>query len=186
MFGLWNPLYDNEAALQDSLHFYEHLFHGDPLHSECQTDQGPWAQSEASQVCVEQLCFTHAGKRYLASYCSLSRPATTRYAHSDTNILKFPKHELLSLRPYRTIYVASWSNVGVEIYSATILSTCLYGIEVSSQFPSVGVMSPERLEWEHIQHVLHSNNGNVSMTARQLNMHRRTLQRKLQKKPVQQ
>ncbi|WP_213609512.1 response regulator [Pseudoalteromonas sp.] len=48
------------------------------------------------------------------------------------------------------------------------------------------VMSPERLEWEHIQHVLHSNNGNVSMTARQLNMHRRTLQRKLQKKPVSQ
>ncbi|WP_350623935.1 helix-turn-helix domain-containing protein, partial [Pseudoalteromonas sp. 24-MNA-CIBAN-0067] len=34
--------------------------------------------------------------------------------------------------------------------------------------------------------VLHSNNGNVSVTARQLNMHRRTLQRKLQKKPVQQ
>lgn len=51
---------------------------------------------------------------------------------------------------------------------------------------SEGVMSPERLEWEHIQHVLHSNNGNVSLTARQLNMHRRTLQRKLQKKPVSQ
>ncbi|MBQ4833733.1 response regulator [Pseudoalteromonas sp. MMG010] len=48
------------------------------------------------------------------------------------------------------------------------------------------VMSPERLEWEHIQQVLLSNNGNVSATARQLNMHRRTLQRKLQKKPVQQ
>lgn len=48
------------------------------------------------------------------------------------------------------------------------------------------IMSPERLEWEHIQHVLHSNNGNISETARQLNMHRRTLQRKLQKKPVQQ
>ncbi|MBG9995298.1 response regulator [Pseudoalteromonas sp. NZS127_1] len=48
------------------------------------------------------------------------------------------------------------------------------------------VMSPERLEWEHIQQVLRSNNGNVSVTARQLNMHRRTLQRKLQKKPVQQ
>ena len=44
---------------------------------------------------------------------------------------------------------------------------------------------PERLEWEHIQQVLHSNNGNISVTARQLNMHRRTLQRKLQKKPVQ-
>ena len=47
-------------------------------------------------------------------------------------------------------------------------------------------MSAERLEWEHIQQVLHSNQGNVSATARQLNMHRRTLQRKLQKKPVQQ
>ncbi|WP_404344135.1 response regulator transcription factor [Pseudoalteromonas mariniglutinosa] len=50
----------------------------------------------------------------------------------------------------------------------------------------VPVMSAERVEWEHIQHVLYSNNGNISETARQLNMHRRTLQRKLQKKPVQQ
>jgi len=46
-------------------------------------------------------------------------------------------------------------------------------------------MSAERLEWEHIQQVLKANNGNVSETARQLNMHRRTLQRKLKKKPVQ-
>ncbi|KJZ04825.1 MULTISPECIES: response regulator transcription factor [Pseudoalteromonas] len=46
------------------------------------------------------------------------------------------------------------------------------------------VMSPERLEWEHIQQVLKANEGNISETARQLNMHRRTLQRKLQKKPV--
>jgi len=45
-------------------------------------------------------------------------------------------------------------------------------------------MSPERMEWEHIQQVLASNDGNVSATARQLGMHRRTLQRKLQKKPV--
>tara|TARA_R110000868_G_scaffold411782_1_gene710325 strand:+ start:78329 stop:78865 length:537 start_codon:yes stop_codon:yes gene_type:complete len=44
--------------------------------------------------------------------------------------------------------------------------------------------SIDRLEWEHIQKVLHENNNNVSATARALNMHRRTLQRKLQKKPV--
>lgn len=50
----------------------------------------------------------------------------------------------------------------------------------------IATMSPERLEWEHIQQVLHTNQGNISATARQLNMHRRTLQRKLQKKPVQQ
>ena len=44
-------------------------------------------------------------------------------------------------------------------------------------------MSVGRLEWEHIQQVLVSNDGNVSATARALNMHRRTLQRKLAKKP---
>ncbi|MCH2041178.1 MAG: response regulator [Saccharospirillaceae bacterium] len=43
------------------------------------------------------------------------------------------------------------------------------------------VMSVDRMEWEHIQRVLNENNGNISATARALNMHRRTLQRKLQK-----
>ena len=42
----------------------------------------------------------------------------------------------------------------------------------------------ERLEWEHIQKVLAENGGNISATARALKMHRRTLQRKLAKKPV--
>ena len=45
-------------------------------------------------------------------------------------------------------------------------------------------LNPKRLEWEHIQQVLTANKGNVSATARQLSMHRRTLQRKLLKKPV--
>jgi two-component system, response regulator RegA len=45
-------------------------------------------------------------------------------------------------------------------------------------------MSPKRLEWEHLQKVLLSNDGNISATARALGMHRRTLQRKLQKHPV--
>lgn len=43
--------------------------------------------------------------------------------------------------------------------------------------------SVNRLEWEHIQRVLQENNGNISATARALNMHRRTLQRKLIKLP---
>lgn len=45
-------------------------------------------------------------------------------------------------------------------------------------------LSAKRVEWEHIQQVLTANRGNVSATARQLGMHRRTLQRKLLKKPV--
>ena len=43
--------------------------------------------------------------------------------------------------------------------------------------------SLNRLEWEHIQRVMLENNGNISATARALGMHRRTLQRKLQKRP---
>ena len=42
----------------------------------------------------------------------------------------------------------------------------------------------ENLEWEYIQRVLHEHGDNISATARALNMHRRTLQRKLAKPPV--
>ncbi len=44
--------------------------------------------------------------------------------------------------------------------------------------------SIERIEWEHIQKVLSEHDGNVSATARALKMHRRTLQRKLAKRPA--
>ena len=45
-------------------------------------------------------------------------------------------------------------------------------------------MSLKRLEWEHIQRVLAEHDGNISEAARALGLHRRTLQRKLDKKPV--
>ncbi len=41
-----------------------------------------------------------------------------------------------------------------------------------------------RLEWEHLQKVLTECGGNISETARRLGMHRRTLQRKLAKRPT--
>lgn len=44
--------------------------------------------------------------------------------------------------------------------------------------------SVNRLEWEHIQRVLNENQGNITATASALGMHRRTLQRKLQKRPA--
>lgn len=52
-------------------------------------------------------------------------------------------------------------------------------VQISSSPLSVG-----RLEWEYIQRVLNENKGNISVTARALNMHRRTLQRKLTKYPA--
>ncbi|WP_167631870.1 response regulator transcription factor [Mariprofundus ferrooxydans] len=50
---------------------------------------------------------------------------------------------------------------------------------VMAERPSV-----RRLEWEHIQKVLTECEGNISAAARELGMHRRTLQRKLAKRPV--
>jgi two-component system response regulator RegA len=46
------------------------------------------------------------------------------------------------------------------------------------------LLSVHRLEWEHIQRVLTEYGGNISATARALRMHRRTLQRKLNKHPA--
>jgi two-component system, response regulator RegA len=54
-------------------------------------------------------------------------------------------------------------------------------IDISSQ-----PMSVKRMEWEHLQKVLNDNDGNISAAARAMGMHRRTLQRKLAKKPVKQ
>ena len=54
-----------------------------------------------------------------------------------------------------------------------------------STAPASGkAMSLARVEWEHIQRVLHEHKGNVSATARALSMHRRTLQRKIAKHPA--
>jgi two-component system response regulator RegA len=45
------------------------------------------------------------------------------------------------------------------------------------------VPSLARVEWEHIQRVLTDCGGNISLAAKQLGLHRRSLQRKLSKYP---
>jgi two-component system response regulator RegA len=54
----------------------------------------------------------------------------------------------------------------------------------STDPPADAPLPLRRLEWEHIQRVLAECDGNVSAAARRLGMHRRTLQRKLAKRPV--
>ncbi|HTT69653.1 MAG TPA: helix-turn-helix domain-containing protein, partial [Anaeromyxobacteraceae bacterium] len=49
--------------------------------------------------------------------------------------------------------------------------------------PAATVPSLQRVEWEHIQRVLADCGGNISEAARRLGIHRRSLQRKLQKYP---
>lgn len=50
--------------------------------------------------------------------------------------------------------------------------------------PAESPLTVRRLEWEHLQRVLGECDGNISAAARRLRMHRRTLQRKLAKRPV--
>ncbi len=70
------------------------------------------------------------------------------------------------------------------IDSQTLLSAIAGKAINIEEETSEETLSSGQLEWEHINQVLKFNDGNVSATARQLNMHRRTLQRKLNKKPT--
>jgi two-component system response regulator RegA len=51
-------------------------------------------------------------------------------------------------------------------------------VPVDGTIPSLA-----RVEWEHIQRILHDCEGNISLAARKLGIHRRSLQRKLAKLP---
>ena len=57
-------------------------------------------------------------------------------------------------------------------------------IETVPQPPAAdSTPSLARVEWEHIQRILHDCDGNISQAARTLGLHRRSLQRKLGKLP---
>ncbi len=53
----------------------------------------------------------------------------------------------------------------------------------TNPLPEPETPSLERVEWEHIQRVIADCQGNISEAARVLGLHRRSLQRKLQKFP---
>ena len=75
---------------------------------------------------------------------------------------------------------------------ATLLGAFDHALRATENSPATSTpaaialapMSVDRIEWEHIQRVLREHEGNISATARALHMHRRTLQRKLLKRPV--
>ncbi|NRO95362.1 response regulator [Paraburkholderia sp. NMBU_R16] len=80
-------------------------------------------------------------------------------------------------------YLAKPANIE-SILSALKEEASVEQAEAALESPAL--LSVARLEWEHIQRALAENGGNISATARALNMHRRTLQRKLAKRPVKQ
>ncbi|MBY5991189.1 response regulator transcription factor [Ferrimonas balearica] len=101
-----------------------------------------------------------------------------------------PRAQMVLLTGYASVSTAvDAMRLGANHYLAKpadtqALLSALAGtpVALSEQAPDQP-LNPKRLEWEHLQQALAQHQGNVSATARALGMHRRTLQRKLQKKP---
>ncbi len=134
----------------------------------------PLAQANPPEYAVVDLKMEGASGLTLIRYLHELDPATrivvlTGYASIATAV------EAIKLGA--TQYLAKPANAD-EIVAA-------FGHSPSPDLPlNAQIASVERLEWEHIQRVLHEHQHNISATARALNMHRRTLQRKLAKPPI--
>ncbi|ANF58257.1 response regulator transcription factor [Halotalea alkalilenta] len=108
--------------------------------------------------------------------------------------------ELLSINPNcKAVILTGYSSISTAVEAIKLGATnylckpvdadeVLHALHHTSPDPDTEIAehppSVNRLTWEHIQRVLHEHDGNISATARSLGMHRRTLQRKLQKRPV--
>lgn len=99
-----------------------------------------------------------------------------------------PKSRIIVLTGYASINTAVQAvKLGADDYLTKpvdflVLKQALAGATLpEASSAAEALLSPEQLEWEHIQRVLAEYQGNISQTARSLGMHRRTLQRKLLK-----
>ncbi len=134
---------------------------------------------------------------------ALSEKTAPEYAVVDLNMpgpsgLVLVKH-LIAIDPHtRIVVLTGFASVATAVETIKLgaihyLSKPADADEVIAAFyreegnPDVKIkiqpFSVNRMEWEHIQKVLSDHDGNISATARALGMHRRTLQRKLQKRP---
>lgn len=99
-----------------------------------------------------------------------------------------PDSKALILTGYASIMNAvTATKMGVVNYLAKPadveeIVTALFADHSTSPPLNNSVMSPDRMQWEYIHRVYELCGRNVSETARQLKMHRRTLQRMLAKR----
>ena len=101
-------------------------------------------------------------------------------------------------RPARTVVLTGYGSIATAVEAMKLgasqyltkpadtetIVAALMATDTQPAALSARPLSVKRVEWEHIQRVLSENQGNISATARSLGIHRRTLQRKLQKRPV--
>lgn len=134
----------------------------------------PLAQANPPEYAVVDLKMSGASGLTLVQALHQLDPATrivvlTGYASIATAVE--------SIKLGATQYLAKPANADQIVAAFGYLPSS--GLPLNTQPSSV-----ERLEWEHIQRILHEHQDNISATARALNMHRRTLQRKLAKRPL--
>ncbi|MEM7021125.1 MAG: ActR/PrrA/RegA family redox response regulator transcription factor [Pseudomonadota bacterium] len=106
-------------------------------------------------------------------------------------------HTLRTLRPeVRIVIVTGYGNIATAVAAikagavdylakpvdAEDVANALLRAGQGLPPPPENPMSADRVRWEHIQRVFEQCDRNVSETARRLNMHRRTLQRILNKR----
>ncbi|MEE4251434.1 MAG: response regulator [Alcanivoracaceae bacterium] len=103
---------------------------------------------------------------------------------------KFPACRILILTGYGSIPAAvAATRRGARNYltKPASLNDILHAIgdDAETPLPALPDAPPslERLEWDHIQRVMEEHDGNISAAARTLGIHRRTLQRRLKKRP---
>nr|VFJ56401.1 MAG: two component transcriptional regulator, Fis family [Candidatus Kentron sp. DK] len=115
--------------------------------------------------------------------------------HSGLNLIpplreRCPDADILILTGYASIPTAVEAiKLGAREYLAkpasveSIVNALTAEVDATHHKPVDHFMSVQRMEWEYIQRVLAEHGGNITATARALKMHRRTLQRKLAKRP---
>jgi two-component system, response regulator RegA len=123
----------------------------------------------------------------LADEDGLTLLAPLRRAHAEMRIIVLTGYASIATA-VKAIKLGADDYLAKPVTASAVADALGRGVRVGPS-PAPGAplepMSPRRLEWEHIQRVLTENDGNVSATARTLRMHRRTLQRKLAKRPAQ-
>jgi two-component system response regulator RegA len=113
----------------------------------------------------------------------LSLIAPLRRAGSSMRILVLTGYASISTA-VQAIKLGADDYLAKPVTGAAVANALGRGASIESTPEASAPMSPRRLEWEHLQRVLAEQGGNVSATARALKMHRRTLQRKLAKRPA--
>lgn len=140
--------------------------------------------NQLDELLESELVFTHLIlDMNLGEHSVLPSLATIR--------ARWPQAKILILTGYASIATTVTAiKQGADDYLtkpidfSSLLQKLDMQVEENLSEPVSQVMSAAQIEWEHIQQVLKQHDGNISAAARAMNMHRRTLQRKLQKKPV--